>query len=64
MTPAEITALRTHLGLDQAEMAAVSGYGAASRISELERGVRQPSGPAIRLFRLLRAHPDLVDDLR
>lgn len=64
MTPAEITALREQLGLLQAEFALISGYGAASRISEIERGVRQPSGPAIRLFRLLRAHPELVDELR
>ena len=32
-------------------MAAMLGYGANARISEIERGVRQPSGSALRLIR-------------
>lgn len=64
MTPAEITTIREQLGLTQAEFAVVSGYGASQRISELERGTRSPSGAAIQLLRLLRSHPELVDELR
>lgn len=51
MTPEEIRAARKTLGLDQSQMAAMLGYGAKARISEIERGVRQPSGSAVRLIR-------------
>jgi transcriptional regulator with XRE-family HTH domain len=36
MTPAEFKQARQMLGLSQAELAAVMGYGAQTRISEIE----------------------------
>ena len=48
-TPAQIKALRDKLGWTQAEMGEQLGYGAPKvRVSELERGVRKPSGPVRR----------------
>jgi len=49
MAPAEIKALRLALGMTQAEMAAKLGYGSWVRVSELERGKRNP-GPAVRIL--------------
>lgn len=53
MTPTEIREARTTLGLTGAQMGAVLGYGegARMRVSELERGVRQPSESVVRLLR-------------
>jgi transcriptional regulator with XRE-family HTH domain len=55
MTAAEIRAAREALGLSQAALARVLGYGSAARVSELERGARGAS-PAV--ARLLAAYLD------
>ena len=55
-TPIRIRSLRERLGQTQAEFADTLGYGAPKRISELERGVRDPSGPAKKLLDYLDAH--------
>lgn len=54
MTPADFAAGRHALGLTQAQLAAVMGYGNKARISEIERGERLP--PLAE--RLLRAYLD------
>ena len=54
MTPADFAAARKRLGLTQAQLAAVMGYGNKARISEIERGERLP--PLAK--RLLRAYLD------
>lgn len=51
MTPAEIKQARQSLGLTQAQLAAALGYGAAVRVSELERGARTASATTVRLLR-------------
>ena len=51
MTPAEIRQARIELGLTPAEIAPLLGYGAASRIYEIESGARSPSAAALRLLR-------------
>ena len=51
MTPAEIRQARIELGLTPAEIAPLLGYGAASRIYEIESGARNPSAAALRLLR-------------
>ena len=48
-TSEEIRAARFALGLTQAQLAALLGYGDVARVSELERGERQP-GPAVPLL--------------
>jgi transcriptional regulator with XRE-family HTH domain len=51
MKPDEIFRARLVLGLTQAELAALLGYGDVARVSELERGARQPGGAVLRLLR-------------
>ena len=51
MTPAEIRQARVKLCLTPAEIAPLLGYGAASRIYEIESGARNPSAAALRLLR-------------
>ena len=51
MTPAEFATYRKALGLSQSQAAAVLGYGAATRISEIETGARSPSDSVVRLLR-------------
>jgi DNA-binding transcriptional regulator YiaG len=51
MTPAEIRAARLSLGLTPEQAAPLLGYGARSRISEIETGARNPSAAAARLLR-------------
>jgi DNA-binding transcriptional regulator YiaG len=50
MTPYEIREARRQLGLSQAELAPLLGYGDVARVSEIERGVRQPNAAVIRLL--------------
>lgn len=50
-TPAEIKEARQSLGLTQAQLAPLLGYGPAkARISELERGARPVTAAAARLL--------------
>ena len=51
MTPAELKQARQTLGLDQVDAARLLGYGAQTRVSEIERGVRVPSDTVTRLLR-------------
>ena len=51
MTPYAFNTARRKLGLTQAQAARLLGYGAAPRISEIERGERQPSETVVRLLR-------------
>tara|TARA_R100001086_G_scaffold184102_1_gene102798 strand:+ start:505 stop:720 length:216 start_codon:yes stop_codon:yes gene_type:complete len=50
MTPDEIRQARQSLGLTQSQMADMLGYGAAPRITEIERGARCPSDSVVRLI--------------
>ena len=52
MTPAEIQEARQSLGLDQHQMAAMLGLGAATRVSEIENG--KPTSQSV--IRLMRAY--------
>ncbi len=51
MTPTEFKEARKSLGLNQSEMAAMLGYGASARISEIENGKMEPSETVLRLLR-------------
>ena len=51
MTPYAFHEARRKLGLTQKQAARLLGYGAAPRISEIERGERQPSEAVVRLLR-------------
>lgn len=50
MTPAEIKQARQTLGLTQSQIAPLLGYGASTRITELESGARTPSAAVMRLL--------------
>jgi len=50
MTSEDIRTQRTKLGLTQAQMAKLLGYGAVARISEIENGTREPSVSVLRLL--------------
>lgn len=52
MTPAEFKQARQSLGLSRAEAATALGYGAVTRISEIENGERVPIQAEI-IMRLL-----------
>lgn len=47
MTPAEFRAIRQKLGLTQAELAALLGYGTPLRISEFERATNPRPVPRL-----------------
>ena len=51
MTSDEFKHARKSLGLNQYQAARLLGYGAAARISEVERGVKGVSDSVIRLMR-------------
>ena len=51
MTPTEFREARQSLGLDQSQAAELLGYGAKTRISEIERGARAPGASVVRLLR-------------
>jgi transcriptional regulator with XRE-family HTH domain len=51
MTPAELRKARHSLGLTQLQAARMLGYGAATRVAELERGARAPGESVVRLLR-------------
>jgi len=50
MTPAEIKQARSDLGLTQAQLAPLLGYGDKTRVSELERGSQAPGAAVVRLL--------------
>jgi transcriptional regulator with XRE-family HTH domain len=50
MTPQEFKEARKALGLTQSQMATVLGYGAQSRISDVERGVQPVTDTVSRLI--------------
>ena len=51
MTPSELKQSRQSLGLTQAQLAPLLGYGDKTRISELEVGTREPGGSVVLLMR-------------
>lgn len=51
MTPAEIKQARRNLGLTQSQIAPLLGYGAQTRVSEIETGQQTPSASVVRLLR-------------
>ena len=61
-TPEKIKDLRARLGMTQGEFAEAMGYGSNTRVSELENGRREPSGPASRLLDHLDARGALPTD--
>jgi transcriptional regulator with XRE-family HTH domain len=50
MTPAEFRAARLSLGLTQAQLAEWLGYGDKMRVSDIERGVRDPGATVVILM--------------
>ena len=60
MTPAELKSIRQKLGLTQAELAAILGYGGVWRISEFERGARDIPRHVGMLMLFLEHDPDLL----
>ena len=63
-TPERIRALRKRLGLTQDEFAEAMGYGSNSRISELENGKVEPTGPVAKLLDHLDSHGVLASPSR
>ena len=55
MTPEDIRTTRSELGLTQAQMTILLGYGSVARISELENGSREPSVSVLRLLSAYKA---------
>lgn len=51
MTPEAFKQARLSLGLSQGQLAAVMGYSSNQRVSQIERGLRNPSPAAERLLR-------------
>ena len=51
MTPTEIRQARRALGLTQLQLAEWLGYPDKQRVSDLERGVRQPGAAVVLLLR-------------
>jgi len=51
MTPATFKQARQSLGLTQSQIAPLLGYGDKTRISELERGTREPGAAVVLLLR-------------
>jgi transcriptional regulator with XRE-family HTH domain len=51
MGPEDVLRARLKLGLTQAQLAPLLGYGDAARVSELERGIRAPGAAVARLLR-------------
>ena len=65
MTPAEFRAARTEMGLDATAAATVLGYGAKTRIYEIENGTsvpRQTARMMALLLRVWRHAPDLLPE--
>ncbi|HUB14604.1 MAG TPA: helix-turn-helix domain-containing protein [Acetobacteraceae bacterium] len=58
-TPAQVRALRSRLGLSQAQFARRFGF-TVDTIQQYEQGRRVPSGPASTLLRVIAADPDAV----
>jgi DNA-binding transcriptional regulator YiaG len=53
ITPDEVRAIRTRLGMTQVEFAAAMGVSRQATVAEWESGHRTPSGSAVRLMELL-----------
>lgn len=58
----ELAAIRSRLGLTQEEASRLSG-GGHNAFSRYERGEAQPVAAVLNLFRLLDAHPELIEEL-
>ena len=53
MTPDEIKAARLRLGMTQAELAKALGYAHKQSVSDLERGVMEPSKTVLILLEMM-----------
>jgi HTH-type transcriptional regulator / antitoxin MqsA len=62
-SPATIRRIRQKLRLSQRAAGAVFGVGARA-FDKYERSLMEPSGPTVRLLRLLDKHPELVTELQ
>ncbi|MDR3530795.1 MAG: helix-turn-helix domain-containing protein [Rhodopila sp.] len=58
-TPEQVRALRTRLGLSQAQFALRFGF-TIDTVQQYEQGRRRPSGPASTLLRVIEAEPEAV----
>lgn len=58
-TPEQVKALRTRLGLSQAQFALRFGF-TIDTVQQYEQGRRTPSGPASTLLRVIEADPEAV----
>jgi DNA-binding transcriptional regulator YiaG len=58
-TPEQVRALRTRLGLSQAQFALQFGF-TVDTVQQYEQGRRKPSGPASTLLRVIEADPEAV----
>ena len=58
-TPQRLRALRTKLGLSQAQFARRFGF-TLDTVQQYERGRRRPSGPATTSLRIIEADPEAV----
>jgi len=58
-SPEQVRALRTRLGLSQAQFARRFGF-TVDTVQQYEQGRRIPSGPASTLLRVIEADPDAV----
>jgi putative transcriptional regulator len=58
-SPAQVRALRTKLGLSQAQFARRFGF-TLDTVQQYEQGRRRPSGPASTLLRVIEADPEAV----
>ena len=62
-SPDTIRRIRAKLRLSQREAGALFKVG-ENAFDKYERGLIEPSGPTIQLFKMLDRHPELVDELR
>lgn len=62
-SPETIRRIRAKLRLSQREAGALFKVG-ENAFDKYERGLIEPSGPTIQLFKMLDRHPELVDELR
>ena len=62
-SPQEIRAFRADLSLSQREAGHLLKVG-ENAFDKYERGLVEPSGPTAQLIKLLRRHPELVEELR
>jgi HTH-type transcriptional regulator / antitoxin MqsA len=63
LAPAEIKAIRARYGFSEADLEQLIRAHPPNAVVRWERGGQAPSGPADTLLRILRDHPDVVEQL-